>query len=511
MSSRHPYSANQILRGSSASDSAPYKNDRFNIPRNINSKRSRDDVVEDQDEIPRKIARLANDDQSEPQEPEHPSQELRQPSHDVQQPFQENQQPPDPVANISDPIPEQEFVDGPGRIIYIDERGKRCPAICFNELWFNTFTQTVISRGKMREGAGEIEKARLEVKQIESSVQSTAIGEAKRMIEEGVKLRKEGEAAVPTLAEARSRLETLLMEDTMWKLRLENSKELALIMIESMLIDENLLTVPKPKPQEPPRAVENHLAKPTPVPERIAHGSQASGGSGSTWASSTRSPPLQVVTRERMTPRQLALRDLRLAAQDVDYYRRVFIQQQDANEYAAYMRTRKEKESDRPMSTTQTDFDLKILQNMQRATRLIIEAEQAYDAAEQRALVLDLGYMLDDPEACHYGERFNEFRPRIPLTPHTAVSPVKDVRIEVWMDSVPDSATVNSQDNELVDVDGWDSKSLEMFESISQVDTDMYRKKIDQLRKQSERIREGEAKRPSPGIARRNPRRRCRE
>ena len=511
MSQSHPDSASQIPGGASASGSPPYKNDSFDILRNINGKRSRDDLVEDQDEVPRKVARLDNDNQSEPQEPQHPPREVRQPSHDLQQPFQEIQQPPDPVANTSDPIQEQDFVDGPGHIIYIDERGKRCPAICFNELWFNTFTQIVISRGKNREGAGEIEKAQLEVKQVESSIQSTAIGEAKRMIEEGVKLRKEAEAAVPTLVDARNRLETLLMEDTMWKLRLENSKELALIMIESMLIDENLLTVPKPKTQEPPKAVEDHFAKPAPVPELIAHGSQTSGGSGSTCASSCCSPPLQFVARERMTPRQIALRDLRLAAQDVDYYRRVFMQQQDANEYAAYMRTQEEQESDKSMSTTQTDFDLKILQNMQRVTRLVIEAEQAYDAAEQRALDLDLGYMLDDPEACHYGERFNDFRPRMPLTPHTTVSPTKNVRIEVWMDSVPDLATVNFQENESVDVDGWDSKSLEMFESISQVDTDMYRKKIDQLREQSERIREGEAKRPSPGIARRNPRRRCRE
>ena len=511
MSQRYPYPASQILQGSSTSGSPPYENDRLENPRNINGKRLRDDLREDHDECLRKVARLESGDQSEPQEPQHSSQESRQPSHDLQHIPQESQQPPHPVTGIPNQIQEQEFVDGPGHIVYIDERGKRCPAICFNELWLNTFNQIVISRGKMREGAGEIEKARLEVKQLESSVQSTAIEEAKRMIEEGVKLLKEAEAAVPTLVDVRARLEAMSMEDTMWKLRLENSKELAISIIGLMLNEENLLTVPKPKEQEPPKAVEHHPAKPTPVRESIAHGSQKSGGSRSTWASSTRSPPLQVPTRERMTPRQLALRDLRLAAQDVDYYTRVFIRQQDANEYAACVRTQEEQDSDKPMSTTQTDFDLKTLQTMQRITRLVIEAEQAYNAAEQRALDLDLGYMLDDPEACHYGERFNDFRPLIPLTPHSAVSPVKDVRIEVWMDSVPDSATVNSQKNESVDVDDWDSKSLEMFESISQVDTDMYRKKIDQLREESERIREGEANRPSPGVARRNPRRRCRE
>ena len=510
MSQRHPCLESQILRGSSASGSPPHKNDRLGVPRNINGKRLRDDPGEDHDEGPRKVTRLESGDQREPQEPQHPPRDSRQPSHDLQQLSQESQQPPDPVAGIPNQVQKQEFVDGPGHIIYIDERGKRCPAICFNELWLNTFTQIVISRGKMREGAGEIEKARLEVKQLESSVQSTAIEEAKRMIEEGVKLRKEAEAAVPTLVDARVRLESMLTEDTMWKLRLESSKELALSIIGLMLNDENLLTVPKPKVQEPLKAVEHHPAKPAPVPESIVHGSQTSGGSGNSWTLSTRSLPLQVITRERMTPRQLALRDLRLAAQDVDYYRRVSMQQQDANEYAAYMRTRGEQESDRAFSTTRTDFDLKILRNTQRVTRLVIEAEQAYDAAEQRALNLDLGYMLDDPEACHYGERFNDFRPPLPRTPHTAVSPVKDVRIEIWMDSVPNSATVISRENESVDVDDWDSKSLEIFESISQVDTDMYRKKIDQLREESERIREGEAKRPSPGIARRNPRRRCR-
>ncbi|KAL9137062.1 MAG: hypothetical protein Q9175_001740 [Cornicularia normoerica] len=491
MSERYFKPSSQILQYSSASESSPCRDDRSNPSRNINGKRPQDDIREDHVEAPRKLARLDGD---------HSERE-------------ESQQPANPLAKSSNPKGEQDFVDGPGRIVFIDERGKSCPAICFNKLLLNTFTRIAVISREIQERDGAIKKAKLELEHIKSSNQSTGVENAERMMEEAVKAQEDAEAAIPDLIGARRRYENLTQENKWSKLLFENSRDVAQLMIEHILNSENLLNIPASKPQKQVEVNNDHLANPAPGPEKTLHHTQNSNVLGSIPAPSTTKMQSPVDTREQMTPRQLALRNCRMAAEDLDYRKGqlAYMQEQYGKAVAADRRYQQERYPERVASTTQTDVDLKILQKAQRATRRVLEAEEAYDGAEQHAEALGVGDILADPDACYWGEVYNEFSPHTPESP--SIFPVDRLRIETWMASIPESTTVDPQrhkDAESVEVDGWEATSVEIFESVSLVACDMYRKKIDRWQDLSRRSRESQGERQTPGVMRRNPRRRCR-
>lgn len=496
MSERHVDLSSQILHRSGASGSSPsYTEDRSDIPRNINRKRSRGDIGEDLGEAPRKLARLDDDHHSDREEPQQPSN------------FE---------ANTSDPHQEQEFVDGPGRIVFIDERGKRCPAICFNEALLRTFTQIAVASREIRDRSGAIQKAKLELEKIESSNQSDDLKEAKIKVEEAIKIQEDMEAGIPELVEARQRCDSLAQQDKWSKLRLENGREVARFVIEQILNTENLLNIPKPKAQEPVEVKNNDSAKPAPVtvPEKAADDTQEPNIPDRSPGTSTTGLHSPNNTEERTTPRQLALRHLRWAAEELDYRKGQFdlMQEEYAQAAAADRMHHQRQHPDRPASTTQTDMDLRGLQKKQRFTRKVIEAEEAYDRAEQHAEDLGLGDILADPHACYWGENYNEFSPRTPQSP--SMFPVDRPQIETWMAGVPDSAAVvdpqRQEDAELVGGDEWEARSVEIFDSVSVVACDMYRKKIDKWQEIAGRYKKGEAEGRLPGNVRRNPRRRCR-
>lgn len=484
MSQRNSNTSSQILLRRSESEACPYRDDRSDSSRNRNGKRPRDNLREDQveTEAPRKLARLDRDHHSE---------------------REESQQPSNAMANTSDAKREQEFVDGPGHIVFIDERGKRCPAICFNKLLLSTFRDIAVFSRDVRQRDKEIQKAKLELERIESSNQSAGIEKAKRIVEEI-------EAGIPDLVEARRRFHSLTQENKWPKLNLEDSREFSRFVIEQILDREHLLNVPSSKPQAPVEDTKEKSSEPALVYDtdrvNVPMADPASSSTG------LQSP---INTEEHFSPRQLALREFRWAAEELDYCkgRFTFMQEAYAQEVAAERRYHQEQYPERAASTTQTDVDLKTLRKKQKATRRLIEAEEAYDRAEQQVEALGIGDILGDPQAYYCGEIYNDFRPRTPKSP--TVLPIFSVdrpRIEAWMASVPNSAEADprrQEEAEPVGSDDWEAKSVEMFDSISVVACEMDRKRIAKWQELSGRCGEDEAKGPLPKAVRRNPRRRC--
>ncbi|CAD6590808.1 MAG: hypothetical protein ASARMPRED_005063 [Alectoria sarmentosa] len=459
----------------------------------MNGKRSRDDLQEDQVDAPRKLARLDGEHHSEGEEPRQPS---------------------NPVVNTSNPNRGQEFVDGPGRIIFIDERGKSCPAICFNKALLNTFTQIAVVSREVQERDGAIKEAQVELEKIKASNRLSDLTEAKAKVEEAIKIQEDIEAGIPGLVEARERYDGLAQDNKWSKMVLENSREVAQFVIEQTLNTENLLNIPKPKAQEPVEVSKNDWANPRPILEKTADEIQEPNIPERSPATSTTGLHSPNNTEERTTPRQLALRHLRWAAEELDYRKGQFdLMQEGYAQAAAPDRTyHQTQHPDRPASATQTDVDLRGLEKKQRFTRKMIEAEEAFDRAEQHAEDFGLGDILADPHACYWGENYNEFPPRTPESP--SMFPVDRPRIESWMAGVPDSAAVvdpqRQEDAERVGGDEWEAKPVEIFDSVSVFACDMYRKKIDTWQEIAGRYREDTGEGRLPGNVRRNPRRRCR-
>lgn len=400
---------------------------------------------------------------------------------------EKSQQPSDPGAITSNPNQERGFVAGPGHIIFIDERGKLCPAICFNELFLRTFREIVASRRVVEETDGALQKAKSELERIRSSNQSASTEKAKRLVEEAIENQDAIEAGFPGLIEARRQYEALKHDRDWYKLRLDNSKDLAQIVIEVLLNNENLLDKTSPNPQERAEATKDGSGNSGPVAEKTTEHIPSSDA-----GSESRQSPVSV--EEQPTPRQLALRELRFAAEELQYYKDelTFMQDEYPQAVAAERRSRRERYPGRPASATQTDADLQTLQKTQDATRKVVEAEEGYDRAEARAETLGLGDILADPHACYYGEIYNDFEERIEKS--MAMSPANRARVEAWMAAVPDVAVVGGSlppvRDGAVEVDDWDAKSVEVFESVSLVAYDVYRKKIDRWQELGGRLRE---------------------
>lgn len=483
--------SSQIRERSSAYEYSPHTGDRSDNSLNMNGKRSRGNFQMDQMETSRKLARLEGDHERE-----------------------ESQQPSNAIANTSSPQLEQQFVDGPGHIVFIDEGGKRCPAMCLNKGLVSTFIRIGVMSRDLLEKDAEIQKAQFELEKIKFSNQSAGMEEAKKKVEEAIKIQEDIEAEIPELVEARRRYDSLTQENQWSKLSLDNTRAAAQFVIDQILDSENLLNIPKLKPQEPVEVNKDHSAKPRPVPEDAVHDIQKSDMPKSSPASSTTSTQSMTDNEEQLTPRQLALRHFRWAGKELDFRKRQFalMQEEFAQAVAANERYQGEQDPDRLPSTTQTDNDLEDLRKKQWFTRKVIEAEEEYDRAEQHAEALGLGDILADPQACYWGEEYNDFLPRGPGSP--SVVPVDRPRIEAWMASAPDFAVVDSQRQEeyaeSAEVDDWEVKSVEIFDSISLVARDMYRQKIDKWQELSGRLGEDNVEGPSPESVRRNPRRRCR-
>ncbi len=464
--------SNQAFQRLSLNGPFPHRDGRSNISRTRNGKRSRDYLQDEQAEHPPKVACLNGGNHSEREEPQQPTQ---------------------PVANNSNLSQEQEFVDGPGHIIFIDERGKRCPAICFNKGLLSAVRHTADFRREVNKRKEAIQNTQLELERIKSSIQSPSMEKANRMVEEAIKNREEMEAEIPELVEARQRHEKLMRDNNWDKLRLDSSREMAQLLVERILRSGNLLETPPPKPQVPAEGTQNDAREPAPGPGNKADDVEMSDEPGYVLASPP--TPLQppTDTKEQTSPRQLALRAFRVAAEELTYWQQefTFMQEDYADELAAERRYHREQYPDSHASTTQTDLDLQCLQKTQYATRKLIGAEEAYESAEQHAEDLGLGDVLADAQARYYGEVYDKFPERTEMSP--SMFPVNRSRIEAWMASVPDSAGVIHGDAESVEVDGWDAKPVETFDSISEFASDMYRKKIDKWQELSGRLREGGA------------------
>lgn len=468
MSERNSDRSSQDFQRPSAEKFPPHREDSSDPSWNQNGKRSRDDLQEDQVEVPRKTARLDVDHRNGGEKP---------------------RQPPNPNAGTSNPEREQEFVDGPGHIVFIEERGKHCPAICFNDLLFGRFTDIAMTRREVQDRDRELKKAELDFERIKSSNQTASIKEARRLVEEAIENQKKLEAEIPELVKARQRCDTLARDNQWSKSILESSKEIAWYMIGDILDRGDLLKTPTSKPQESIEVKEDHPAILAPMPEKTVHDTEIPERSPTSSTARLESP---IDTEEQLTPRQLALRRLRFAAEELDYCKGhfAFMQEEYSQGKAAERRYQREQYPDRPESITQTDFDLKCLKKKQKVTREVIEAEETYDHAEQDAKDLGLGDILADPQACYWGEIHNKFAPRTPKS--SSIIPADAPRIEAWMSSIPDFAVVDRQTLEVAgsaEVDEWEARSVEVFESVSLVAYDMYRKKIDKWQELSDRLR----------------------
>ena len=134
---------------------------------------------------------------------------------------------------------------------------------------------------------------------------------------------------------------------------------------------------------------------------------------------------------------------------------------------------------------TRTGFDHRCIQLVREMTRELMAAEEGYRNAKAKVKVLEMvvdgnnGFGVDDGERRRDG-LFTE--------PDTGGG-----RIEVWRRGVvvvPEDGIEILGNGERVDLDEWDARPVEIMDSVSVVDRDLYKDEIKEWKKHCELLRE---------------------
>ena len=126
-------------------------------------------------------------------------------------------------------------------------------------------------------------------------------------------------------------------------------------------------------------------------------------------------------------------------------------------------------------------FDRRSVQYGQQLTRALIDAEEAFEEARDRALALN-AISSDHDHEFYYGAEYEESWPENKIADYNASQDW--TYLETWMDDIPDSnSQADNDDDEVDEVDEWEAEEVEVNDSISMIDCEDYRRDIDRYRR----------------------------
>ncbi len=127
---------------------------------------------------------------------------------------------------------------------------------------------------------------------------------------------------------------------------------------------------------------------------------------------------------------------------------------------------------------SRSDFDRRKVRYGQQLTRALIDAEDEFEEARERAQ--DLGAIGSDyGREFYYGAEYEESWPENKVAEYNASSDWGFV--EDWMNNIPDSAS--QAEVESVEIDDWEAEEVDVNDSISNIDCEDYRQDIDRYRR----------------------------
>ena len=127
---------------------------------------------------------------------------------------------------------------------------------------------------------------------------------------------------------------------------------------------------------------------------------------------------------------------------------------------------------------SRSDFDRRKVRYGQQLTRALIDAEDEFEEARERAQ--NLGAIGSDyGREFYYGAEYEESWPENKVAEYNASCDWDFV--EDWLNNIPDSASQTEVDS--VEIDDWDAEEVEVNDSISNIDCEDYRQDIDRNRR----------------------------
>ena len=132
---------------------------------------------------------------------------------------------------------------------------------------------------------------------------------------------------------------------------------------------------------------------------------------------------------------------------------------------------------------SRSDFDRRKVRYGQQLTRALIDAEEEFEEARERAQALGV-IGSDYRQEFYYGVEYEESWPENKIADYNASYDWRFV--EDWMDNIPDSTS--QADAGSVEIDEWDAEEVDVNDSISNIDCEDYRQDIDRYRRLCARL-----------------------
>ena len=371
--------------------------------------------------------------------------------------------------------PQQQFTEGPPRFIIAKDGSKDCVALLVSEGFLAKLRDLFQANRDINAFDGPLYHAKMDAKDIESSVrkaeESLETGENEEQVEEHHAFIERKNSELLKINHWRKELEK---ERDLVEGKLELSKSHTQWVLETAMREADYLGPEKPLPailfrDEESEHREDKVETSEPeMPVQSPAISVASDQGG------------MVEVSEEDLQRRAAYDEFIDRSQLLDTLQGNFENQQ--NNYRVNLARFQQEVEANISKMSRSDFDRKSVQYGQQLTRALIDAEEAFEEARERAQALG-AISSDYGHEFYYGAEYEESWPENKIAEYNASQDWSF--IEGWMDDIPPTDTTNQADvvESVMDIDEWDAEEVDVNDSVSVIDCEEYRQDIDRYRR----------------------------
>ena len=386
----------------------------------------------------------------------------------------ENTDPEDDHIRHQD-LQQPQFTEGASRFVLAKDGSRDCVALLVNETFLAKLRDLFQEERDLSILDAPLCHAKMDLRNIEWSVQEaqTAL-ETVQSEEEAENYQEIMEQRTIELHKTRRWKDELEEERGMVKGNLELSRNHTQWVLETAMREADLLGPEKPLPaillrEEGPQEIEEEIA----VPERSTS-TQSSVASTARDHGEVEVSPEEVQRREAYE--EFIERSEYLNTVQEKFDGQGFLYRENLAEY-------QEMAAAGTTNMSRSNFDRRKVQYGQQLTRALIDAEEEFEEARERAQALG-AIGSDYGHEFYYGAEYEESWPENKITEYNASQDWSFV--EGWMEGIPDSTT--QADGDPVEMDEWDAGEVDVNDSISIMDCEDYRQEIDRYRRICSRL-----------------------
>ena len=395
----------------------------------------------------------------------------------------------DDHPNERDEVPQPHFTKGPARFVVANDGSEDCMALFVTDTLMTKLNDLFEGKSQLEVMSGSLEYARFEARKAQ-----TLVDEAEELVEETKQSLEEDESQkrIEELQEVVQQHQRRLKKAGQKRDKLEEDCERA---ERSIALSQNQALWMLSEAME-----QAHLDRPLPVPSPVSSEGDESDNrseghpqqSVTTSASRYYTEPL---LSESEQLRQTVREDLDKRSHNLDVIQAKFDNQR--NLYEADLAEYQEGFKDGTFDFSRTEFDCRKLEYSRKVTRALINAEGAYDAAEEYAKAIGaIG------STCDQDSSYGQYEESLPDDHMASYIAQKDWgSVHKWLANVPDHDMLkdpNSQYNPKYtnngdweegqngpdsaresEEDDWDFLEVEIQDSASAIDYDYNRKHLD--------------------------------